>query len=283
MRSGAFEIDAAAGELRKNNERVRLQDLPFRVLVFLVRRAGKAVTRDELRAEVWGASTFVDAEAGLNTAIAKLREALGDDANAPVFIETLPKRGYRWIGGVDGPAIAEAESQPARSIFRSSASRIGALSVRWVLGVVAIVAVASGAWQWLATPAAVTIAVVLFHNETGDSAMDQLAQQLTDATVVALAQDARYHVIGNASILRTPRIFADIQKIGETLDADYLVIGQLQSAGAGPVVRAHFVRVSDQKHLWAREIAGSPVQLDQLVPGAIAAGLDGALKPAKPD
>src|SRR5215510_4197459 len=98
MRFADFEIDEQAGILRRGGERVKLQDLPFRVLVVLVQRAGTVVTRDELRAALWGAETFVDAEAGLNTAIAKLREALGDSADAPHLIETIPKRGYRFIG-----------------------------------------------------------------------------------------------------------------------------------------------------------------------------------------
>src|SRR6185436_15847435 len=109
MRFGEFSVDLAAGEVHRNGVKVRLQELPFRVLAELASRPGEVVTRDELRARLWDASTFVDAEAGLNTAVAKLREALGDSAESPQFIETLPKRGYRFIakiqssGPVHGP------------------------------------------------------------------------------------------------------------------------------------------------------------------------------------
>jgi TolB-like protein len=143
--------------------------------------------------------------------------------------------------------------------------------------VLVLIAVAMGAWKvWLA-PRPITIAVVLFHNETGDAANDQLAQQLTDGAVVALAANPRYAVIGNAAILRTPRIFADIHEIGEALRAQYLVLGQVQRAGDGLIVRAHFIRVSDQKHLWATGIPGEAAGLDSLVPQTVGDAVDAAL------
>ena len=110
IKFAGFEVDADAGILRRDGIRVKLQDLPFRLLVILLGRPGSVVTRDELRQALWGASTFVDAEAGLNTAIAKLREALGDDAEGPRFIETLPKRGYRFIGTLEQTAVARPAS-----------------------------------------------------------------------------------------------------------------------------------------------------------------------------
>src|SRR6185436_6877848 len=107
MKFGEFEVDERAGVLRRGGVRIKLQDLPFRLMVVLLRRSGDVVTREELRAELWGSETFVDAEAGLNTAIAKIREALGDNAEKPAFIETLPKRGYRFVGMVapDEPGL----------------------------------------------------------------------------------------------------------------------------------------------------------------------------------
>src|SRR6187549_339347 len=108
MRFGEFTVDLAAGEVHRNGTKIRLQELPFRVLAELASRPGQVVTREELRARLWDASTFVDAEAGLNTAVAKLREALGDSADAPRFIETLPKRGYRFIAAVQGPGSVQS-------------------------------------------------------------------------------------------------------------------------------------------------------------------------------
>src|SRR5690242_14842953 len=96
IRFGVFEADASTGELRRAGQRVNLQDQPFRVLMVLLERPGEVVARDELRARIWG-DTHVDFEEGLNTAVRKLREALGDSATNPRFIATLPRRGYRFI------------------------------------------------------------------------------------------------------------------------------------------------------------------------------------------
>jgi DNA-binding winged helix-turn-helix (wHTH) protein/TolB-like protein len=259
MRFGEFTVDLAAGEVHRNGAKIKLQELPFRVLAELASRPGEVVTREELRARLWDASTFVDAEAGLNTAVAKLREALGDSADAPRFIETLPKRGYRFVAEVHGP------SSPVPGPQWSLA--LGFL-VLGSLPIVATLAAVGGMAR--AQAAKTTIAVVLFHNETGRPELDRLAQQLTDATVVALTENPQYAIIGNAPILRTPRIFEDVKKIGEELHADYVLLGQLQhgdapAATAEPrdlMMRLHFIDAATLKHLWAKGIAGSPAELE---------------------
>src|SRR5262252_2821230 len=101
VRFGAFEIDLDSGELWRDGAAVPLQDLPFRLLAALLERPGEVVTRAELTTRLWGSETFVDAAAGLNTAVAKLREALDDHAEQPRFIETAPKRGYRFIASIE--------------------------------------------------------------------------------------------------------------------------------------------------------------------------------------
>jgi DNA-binding winged helix-turn-helix (wHTH) protein len=107
IRFGVFEVDLSAGELRKNGARVRLQEQPFQLLVALLQRQGRVVTRDELRAGIWPADTFVDFDHSLNTAVNKIRESLGDSASSPRFVETLARRGYRFIAPVDfGAATA---------------------------------------------------------------------------------------------------------------------------------------------------------------------------------
>ena len=95
-----FEVDLAAGELRKNGTRIRLQEQPFQILVYLLDRAGEVVTREELRQKLWPADTFVDFDHSLNTAVNKLREALGDSASSPRYVETLARRGYRFLAPV---------------------------------------------------------------------------------------------------------------------------------------------------------------------------------------
>ena len=256
IRFAGFDVDPDAGVLRRGGVRVKLQDLPFRLLVVLLRRPGVVVTREELRAELWGRETFVDAEAGLNTAIAKLREALDDHADAPALIETLPKRGYRFVGTLESGATEVEPAEPAARAPRSSAAS-------WVvLASLAAMVVAVAGYVAIAGRDRVTIAVVRFHNETGAPDQDRLAGSLTDAVVVSLAANPRYGVIGNSPLLRTERIFQDVQKIGTALHADYVVLGQLQTGDSGLVARAHFIRVSDLTHLWASKIdlagAGEP-------------------------
>src|SRR5438067_4237566 len=113
VRLGEFELDRGSGELWKGTERLLLPDQPFRILLILIRQPGSLVSRDELRHELWAEDTFVDFEHSLNAAIKRLREALGDSASEPRFIETLPRRGYRFIAPVGG-------STPAPSEVRSS-------------------------------------------------------------------------------------------------------------------------------------------------------------------
>src|SRR4051812_7766433 len=150
MRFGAFHLDLEAGELRNNGSRVALQDQPFRVLAMLVERPGKVVTREELQQKLWPDDTFVEFDRSLNTAVNKVRDALGDSATAPQFVETVPRRGYRFIVAVEavgeeagaGPGseaaiAAEGEPRIALSRYRGWAATVCAgllvaLSAAWV-------------------------------------------------------------------------------------------------------------------------------------------------------
>src|SRR5437870_5845169 len=122
IRFGVFEVDLPAGRIRRNGLRVHLQDQPFRVLAMLLERPGEVVTREDLRKRLWPADTFVDFEHGLNAAVKRLRDALGDSAENPRFVETVPRRGYRFIGSVDVPRsdrpIEPAVEHRPRTSFR---------------------------------------------------------------------------------------------------------------------------------------------------------------------
>src|SRR5262245_29842506 len=124
LRFGVFEVDLRARELRKQGKRIKLQEQPLQVLAVWLQRPGEVVTREELRNENWSPDTFVDFDNSLNTAINKLREALGDSADNPRFIETLPRRGYRFIAPVSGPdgvdtaRIKSGQGRTERRLFR---------------------------------------------------------------------------------------------------------------------------------------------------------------------
>src|SRR5258708_4815406 len=124
VRFGVFEADLNTGELRKNGIKVRLQGQPFQVLAILLERSCDLVTREELRQKVWPEDTFVDFEHALSTAITKIRTALGDDADNPRFVETLPRRGYRFIGPVD-------KAGPQASVRGAPKRRFARLPTRW--------------------------------------------------------------------------------------------------------------------------------------------------------
>ena len=128
VRFGDFEADIASGQLRRGGELIPIQDLPFRLLTALLERPGEVVSRGELTTTLWGSDTFVDAVAGLNTAVAKLREALGDNAEQPIYVETVPKRGYRFIGHIV-PAAEQERSATAlaeRAVEREGCGRANA-------------------------------------------------------------------------------------------------------------------------------------------------------------
>src|SRR6185437_8453511 len=113
VRFDVFEVDLRAGELRRDGRRIKLQEQPFRVLSLLLQRTGEVVTREELRERLWPVDTFVDFDHGLNSAVARLREALRDSAEKPRFIETIAKRGYRFIGQIEADKDSEKLSAAA--------------------------------------------------------------------------------------------------------------------------------------------------------------------------
>src|SRR6266404_4879287 len=127
LRFGVFEVDLAAGELRKNGARLRLQEQPFQVLCVLLENAGSVVTRDDLRQRIWPADTFVDFDHSLNTAVNKVRETLGDSASSPRFVETLARRGYRFIAPVNGVETLPAKSPNATASDTADRSGVALL------------------------------------------------------------------------------------------------------------------------------------------------------------
>ena len=261
-RFGLFEFDAVTGVLTREGAPVRLQPQPARVLAILVARAGEVVTRDALRQEVWNDGTFVDFERGLNFCIAQIRSALGDAADSPRFIETLPRRGYRFIAPVE-------RLRPAETLSRGDfAPRSGRkrMAVAALIGLALVTAaLVAGAWRTASVDRRVRIAVVPFDNETGMEEFDRIARGVADATVARLATPERVaalSVIGNAAALHQPRAFRDLQRIGNELDADYIVLAQMKRDATGVRLIAHLIRVRDQSHLWAKTYDRSTAALE---------------------
>jgi eukaryotic-like serine/threonine-protein kinase len=216
-RFGVFELDHRSGELRKSGVRVRLRTQSLQVLTLLLDRAGDVVTREELQRHIWATDTFVDFERGLNKAVNRLRDVLGDTASSPRYIETLPKRGYRFIVPVEHPAVAPATSspevaaaQPARKVSAASRTTPPGL-VRWlVAGGLALIAVTAATSAWIArrSPTAtepVTVVLADFDNTTGDAAFDHVLQQ---ALIINLGQSPAIRIPGEHELRRTLRLMA---------------------------------------------------------------------------
>ena len=159
LRFGAFEANLASGELRKSGVRVKLQDRPFQILAILLARPGEVITREDLQRSLWPADTFVDFEHGLNTAITKLRQALADDADNPRFIETLPRRGYRFVApvsgdgqkvlaeaGVRGAPSAAAGATESATAKPASAGHVRRSTLYWAVGIVFLLGLATASW-----------------------------------------------------------------------------------------------------------------------------------------
>lgn len=271
-RFGVFEFDGDSGELRKNGREVALEPQPAKALARLLAEAGETVPREELRDAVWGADTHVDFDRGLAYCLSQIRGALGDSGENARFVQTLPKKGYKFIAPVtvvgDGPAAPVVPPSVAR---RSAAEDFR----KWqALGYVVIgVALAMGwmvsRWGPADAPKAV-IAVSVFDNETGEPEYDRLVAGLTDLVVARLTQvaPARLDIIGNAAVLRQPRNIRNLKAVAAALPADYVLLGQLQRGESGLRFITHFIRLSDEAHLKANRLE---------MPGGGMAGIEGAV------
>jgi DNA-binding winged helix-turn-helix (wHTH) protein/tetratricopeptide (TPR) repeat protein len=199
LRFGVFEVDTRAGELRKQGVRIKLQEQPFHVLTVLLQRPGEVITREELRNQNWPADTFVDFDNSLNTAINKLREALGDSADNPRFIETLPRRGYRFIApvtGVDGTTRGTVSGV-------SAAAPRSSRKIALMVGIVMLAAAIAGGLFWRARQARHltekdTIVLGDFANSTGDAVFDGtlregLSVQLYQSPFLSLVSEEGIH------------------------------------------------------------------------------------------
>lgn len=278
IRFGPFEADVDAGRLRRDGAQVAVQDLPFRLLAALLERPGEVLTRAELSTRLWGSDTFVDAAAGLNTAVAKLREALGDQAEEPIYIETIPKRGYRFVGTIESSAAAPVLAAPVLVVHPFRVARL------WIAVAATIAAViAVGAYRFRAGRPQTRVAVILFDNETGRPEVSRLSQGLTDATVFALTADPKLAVIGNAAVLRTPRPFRDLALVRDALHADFIVVGQVQTVDDRILVRSHLIRAADEAHVWvnAARMEDSEAALQSTVSSRIAAAVASKTQPAR--
>ena len=280
IRFDNFELELKSGELRRDGALIKLQPQPFKALAFLADRAGQVVTREEIQLEIWGDETFVDYEQGVNFCIKQIRAALGDDAKAPRFIETLPRRGYRFIAPVErkernlsrendlavAPApdivISPPEAVPDPSAISAAVSAtqtrtrvflVAALAAAMTLPL-AVYVIWQGREKKAIPPAGkIILAVLPFENLSGDPEQDYFSDGLTEEMITRLGrlQPQRLGVIARASAMTFKKSDKDIARIGGALGAAYILEGGVRREADRLRITARLIQVSDQTHLWA--------------------------------
>jgi len=301
LRFGAFEADLRAGELKQRGLRIRLQEQPFQVLAMLLERPGELVTREELREKIWG-QTVVDFDHGLNKAINKIREALGDSAENPRFVETVARRGYRFLADVTPIATApnrapgpEAERlvppadsdrvertdvgvRPKRSYRRRAWTSVG-------LGLALMVA-ASLSWilysESRLSPKIRSLAVLPLESLSGDASQDYFADGMTDELITDLGQISALRVISRTSAMAYKRVHRPLAEIARELNVEAVVEGTVLRSGERVRITAQLIQVPDEKHLWAQSYEGDlqdTLALQNSVARAIAQQIQVTLNP----
>ena len=276
-RFGAFEINLQAGELRKRGMRLRLSGQPFQVLAVLVEHAGNVVTREELHSKLWLSDTFVDFDHGLNNAIARIREVLDDSSETPRYVETIPRRGYRFIAPVAdvrqvtvSASSAESTVSPAPKIARPDApspsvvtvaKRFPSRRLQMLLGGVAVLGVAAllfllyrarstKGWRG---PAIKSLAVLPLNNLSGDPEQEYFADGMTEALIAELGKISPPRVISRQSIMQYKGSKKGLSEIARELNVDAVLEGTVERSGDRVRVLVRLDQVSPEGQLWSNQ------------------------------
>jgi TolB-like protein/Tfp pilus assembly protein PilF len=215
IRFAVFEVDLRAGELRKSGSRIRMQQQPFQILVILLERPGEVVTREEIRQRLWSGDTFVDFEHGVNSAVARLRDALGDSADSPRYIETIPRRGYRFIGSVNGGQAVRPKRPEGRRIP--------------------------------------SLAVLPFENAAAEAETEYISDGITETLIHSLAQLAGLRVMARSTVFRFKGRTVDPQSIGRELNVSAVLTGRILQRGDTLLVTVELVDVANGWQLWGKQ------------------------------
>jgi TolB-like protein/DNA-binding winged helix-turn-helix (wHTH) protein len=308
VRFGVFEADLRAGELKRNGVKVRLQDLPFRVLTLLLTRPGEVITRDEFRQALWPSDVFVDFEQGISSAVMRLRDALGDSADNPIFIQTIERRGYRWIGPVlsqpleppvqdqaptAAPSVAPAPppEREARDFtaryeigLTTSARKRGPQVHLWLVLVIIAVLGAAGFFLWgRQRPAPISsIAILPFDNLSAQAFDDAFSDGLTDEIAASISHLDGVRVAGRRSAYVFKGKHDDLREIGSRLNVEAVVEGSVQRAADRTHVTVELNRTRDGFTIWSQTYDGTTsdwIQIESQIAGSIARALARKISP----
>jgi TolB-like protein/DNA-binding winged helix-turn-helix (wHTH) protein/Flp pilus assembly protein TadD len=273
---GIFEVDLRAGELRKRGLRVRLQEQPFQVLAMLLEHAGQVVSREELQKTLWPAETFVDFDHGLNKAINKIREALGDSAESPRFVETVARRGYRFLADVraaDAVPVRSLESarqpHPAADARERQdpggtlATLIHLLPSRaWKISTFVLLALLASfaAWKLYSgnhpSPFIRSLAVLPLESLSSDASQDYFADGMTDELISTLGQISALRVISRTSVMAYKHTRKSLPQIARELNVDAVVEGTVLRSGDQVRITAQLIEGAADRHVWSQSYQG---------------------------
>jgi TolB-like protein/DNA-binding winged helix-turn-helix (wHTH) protein/Tfp pilus assembly protein PilF len=282
VRFGTYEVSLQSGEVRKAGLRVRVQQQPMKLLEVLLEHPGEVVTREELRSRVWPNESFGDFDQALNIAIGKLRNALEDSAENPRFIETLPKRGYRFIADVSVrdagarpkvpesvagnlPGSQEKKTEPGHRL-QGAGLAVGPKRRVWLTGrvIVAVAFVLSlsilSVWLFRSrgpAPAGIqSLAVLPLENLSGDASQNYFADGMTDELITDLAQISALRVISRTSVMVYKGARKPLPQIAHELNVDAVVEGTVLRSGDQVRITAQLIEASTDKHLWSQSYEG---------------------------
>ena len=279
VRFGDFELDLRAGELRRSGIRLPVQGRPLQVLAVLLRSPGEVVTGEQLRAELWPADTFVDFEHGVHNAVARLRAVLRDNAEKPRYIETLARRGYRFIGALQPEPAPSIASKPHEIPWRILA--IGVFSL--------VIAASAGGWAYKrfrdnrAGSQITSLAVLPLENLSGDSTQDYFADGITDELITTLAKISSVKVISRTSIMQYKGVRnKGLPQIAQELGVNGVLEGTVVRSGDQVRLTAQLIFAPADRHVWAERYernARDILVLENEVARAIAAQIRTAVTP----
>jgi len=257
---GVFELDLQNAELRKSGVKVKLQEQPLKILQTLLENPGQIVTREELRGRIWPANTFVEFDQGLYNAMARLRDALGDASENPRFIQTVARRGYKFIAPVTLPA---GESSPEISpktevsrwpwVHRWISSVLAGLLGGALLLVVVFGFDVAGAREWLRSRISPirSLAVLPLQNLSNDPQQDYFADEMTDELITELAQVGNLRVISRTSAMSYKGTKKTLPQIARELNVDAVLEGSVVRSGDRVRITAQLIQAQGDRHIWA--------------------------------
>jgi TolB-like protein/DNA-binding winged helix-turn-helix (wHTH) protein/Flp pilus assembly protein TadD len=276
VRFGVFEVDLRTGELRKHGLRVRLQEQPFQVLAMLLERSGEVVTREELQKKLWPADTFVDFDHGLNKVINKIRETLSDSAENPRFVETVARRGYRFLVEVkvaDPTPVHKPDLATQPRATRETGDRpdlpgepaipkhlLPSLAWKTLVSVLLLLAVSVAAWKLhsrnIPSPVIRSLAVLPLESLSSDASQDYFADGMTDELISNLGQISALRVISRTSVMAYKHASKPLPQIARELNVDAVVEGTVLRSGDQVRITAQLIEASSDKHLWSQSYQG---------------------------